>query len=404
MRLLIHDYAGHPFQVQLSRELARRGHEVVHAYAGGLVTPRGDLSRRPKDPASFSCVEVPMSPDYRTNKYSFVKRRGYEIQYGRELVGLVEKVRPDVVLSGNTPTEPQWAFVQAARKLRIPMITWVQDFYSLAVTKLAQKKLPVIGGLAGWWYRHLDALCFRNSARIVAITDQFVPILGEFGVPAERVCVIPNWAPLDELPPRPRSNPWSVKQGLEGAFVFQYSGTLAMKHNPDLLLRLALHFRGDSQVKMLVASEGPGADYLTQQKTAHGLENLMLLPFQPFSDLPDMLAASEVLIAILEPDAGIFSVPSKVLTYHCAGRPILAAIPSENLAARIIREQRSGVCVDPRDLDAFVAAAVTLRSTPKECAEMGERARSYARRDFDIGTISDRFEALFRDAKAVVGN
>ena len=24
MRLLIHDYAGHPFQVQLSRELARR--------------------------------------------------------------------------------------------------------------------------------------------------------------------------------------------------------------------------------------------------------------------------------------------------------------------------------------------------------------------------------------------
>jgi len=31
MRLLIHDYAGHPFQVQLSRELARRGHSVTHA-------------------------------------------------------------------------------------------------------------------------------------------------------------------------------------------------------------------------------------------------------------------------------------------------------------------------------------------------------------------------------------
>jgi len=30
MRIGIHDFSGHPFQVQLSRELASRGHEVVH--------------------------------------------------------------------------------------------------------------------------------------------------------------------------------------------------------------------------------------------------------------------------------------------------------------------------------------------------------------------------------------
>jgi hypothetical protein len=46
MRLLIHDYAGHPFQVQLSRELARRGHSVIHAFAGGLLTPRGSLQKQ----------------------------------------------------------------------------------------------------------------------------------------------------------------------------------------------------------------------------------------------------------------------------------------------------------------------------------------------------------------------
>jgi hypothetical protein len=43
MQLLIHDYAGHPFQVQLSRELAMRGYSVVHAFTGGLLTPRGSL-------------------------------------------------------------------------------------------------------------------------------------------------------------------------------------------------------------------------------------------------------------------------------------------------------------------------------------------------------------------------
>src|SRR5664280_3290446 len=60
MRLFVHDYAGHPFQVQLSRELARRGHAVVHAYAGGLLTPRGTLQRCERDPRDFKAVEVRM--------------------------------------------------------------------------------------------------------------------------------------------------------------------------------------------------------------------------------------------------------------------------------------------------------------------------------------------------------
>src|SRR5690606_41352472 len=32
LRILLHDYCGHPFQFQLAVELASRGHDVVHAY------------------------------------------------------------------------------------------------------------------------------------------------------------------------------------------------------------------------------------------------------------------------------------------------------------------------------------------------------------------------------------
>ena len=184
MHLLIHDYAGHPFQVQLSRELARRGHQVTHAYAGGLLTPRGAMHRRPDDPPTFQSVEVPMSPNYRADKYSFLKRRRHEVEYGRELALMVAQLKPDLVISGNTRTEPQWTFTQACGRLGAPMVTWVQDFYSLAVDKLARRKLPIIGGLAGRWYRRLDSLCFRSSAGIVAITEDFRPMLDAFGVPA----------------------------------------------------------------------------------------------------------------------------------------------------------------------------------------------------------------------------
>src|SRR5450631_3453912 len=42
-RILLNDYCGHPFQVELSRELARRGHEVLHVYSADDQTPKGDL-------------------------------------------------------------------------------------------------------------------------------------------------------------------------------------------------------------------------------------------------------------------------------------------------------------------------------------------------------------------------
>lgn len=395
MRILIHDYAGHPFEAQLSRELARRGHQVTHAYAGNLLTPRGALQLKPGDAPSLEFVEVPMSDQYRANKYSFLKRRGYEIAYGAELAGLVGRLRPEVVISGNTPTEPQWTMIETARRLRVPVISWVQDFYSVAVDKLARKKLPVVGALAGAWYRHLDGKCFRASAAIVSITEDFLPILSGFGVPSDRVTVIPNWAPLDELPVRPRRNAWGAQYGLDDKFVFHYSGTLAMKHNPDLLRELALQFRQDPAVRIVVVSEGPGADYLKNCQAREKLDNLLLLPFQSFDLMPDILASADVLVAVLEADAGVFSVPSKVLSYHCAGRPLLAAMPGQNLAARIIQENATGFCVEPKDQAAFVEQARRLRLDTAFCARAGLAARAYAEKHFAIGSITDRFEAIF---------
>lgn len=402
MRILIHDYAGHPFQVQLSRELARRGHAVTHAFAGGLLTPRGALEKRPDDPAGFEVVKVPMSPDYRSNKYSFLKRRGYELAYGDELAALVGSLRPELIVSGNTPTEAQIRMIRSAQAAAIPVISWVQDFYSIAVDKLARKKFPLVGAWVGAWYRHLDRRCLQASAGVVAITKDFGPALADFGVQPERISVIPNWAPLDELPLRPKANAWSARHSLGEKFVFLYSGTLAMKHNPDLLRQLAVAFRADQDVRVIVITEGPGAEYLRDKKATEGLNNLQLLPFQPFADMPEVLASADVLLTVLEREAGVFSVPSKVLTYHAAGRAILGAMPAENLAARILKEEGSGVCVEPEDANGFVSAAQQLRSDASIRTNLARRARTYAEREFDIVRVADRFETVI--AGAIQGN
>jgi glycosyltransferase involved in cell wall biosynthesis len=119
-----------------------------------------------------------------------------------------------------------------------------------------------------------------------------------------------------------------------------------------------------------------------------------LLPFQPYEVLPDVLASGDILLTLLEADAGAFSVPSKVLSYLCAGRALLAAVPSDNLAAEVVRRSGGGILVEPGDDADLVAGAGRLLSDRGLREELGLRARRYAEENFDVATIGDRFEPI----------
>jgi len=396
MRLLVHDYAGHPFQIQLSRELAKMGHEVLHAFAGSLQTPRGDLVKGEQDAASFSVREVAMDPDYAKYKYSFVRRRNMEVGYGKQVAQLIRTWKPEGVISSNTPTETQDPIVKATHEVNARFVYWLQDFYSLAVDKLVRKKIPVVGGLIGNYYRRMEGRQLRASHQVVAITEDFAPILTqEFGVPDDRITVIPNWAPIDTLPVCEKDNDWSRHHGLQDKFVYLYTGTLGMKHNPELLLGLAEQYRNHDKVRIVVISEGIGAEWLAEQKKEQQRGNLLLMPYQDFSAMPQVLGTGDVLCAVLEEDAGVFSVPSKVLTYLCAARALLLAVPQVNLAARIIHQQKAGLTVPPADVPAFLEAAELLRANPHLAARCAQKARDYAKNTFKIQEIAVKFENIF---------
>jgi colanic acid biosynthesis glycosyl transferase WcaI len=366
MKILIHDYAGHPFQVQLSRALAHRGHTVVHAYATELQTPRGDLSQRADDAPTFRVAPVEMDARYTEHKYSFLKRRRYEAAYGQRLRELIEQERPDAVLSSNTPTEIQDSVVRGAKAAGARFYYWVQDFYSLAVDLLLKKKLPVIGNAVGYYYKRLDRKHFRQSDGIVNITDDFNPVLKGWGIDLGKCVTVPNWAPIESLPTRCKDNAWSRGHGLHDKFVYLYTGTMGMKHNPALLSGLAQKYQNDDRVRVVVISEGLGAEWLKAEKAKGGLENLVLMGYQPFSALPDVMGTGDVVIGVLEADAGVFSVPSKILSYLCAQRAILLAAPQVNLATRTVVAQKAGLTCAPDDIPGFLAAAGLLFDLPEQ--------------------------------------
>jgi putative colanic acid biosynthesis glycosyltransferase WcaI len=398
MRILIHDFAGHPFQVDLSRELARRGHSVIHAYSPDVTTGRGRVTRSEGDPTGLAIRAVELGRQF--SRYSLFRRPRDELAYGRRLGHHVDTFRPDVVLSANTPLLSQRRLRGRTRRHGAAFAYWLQDLLGVGTGAELGRRLGPIGRIPGGALERVERRLLVKSDVVVAISDDFLPLLREAGVHPDRVHVIENWAPIDELPERPRHNKWASRREWSDQFVFLYSGTLGLKHEPRLLLELAKRFRSDRRAAVVVISEGLGADWMRTQAREQALENLRVLDYQPYEQLPEVLATADVLVALLESSAGVFSVPSKVLSYLCAGRPLLASMPEENLAARTIKRAEAGIVTVSGDAAAFTESAELFLSNPNLRIEMGQAARSYAERTFRIDAIADRFENALTDAVA----
>lgn len=404
----VHDFSGHPFQAELSRELAAEGLVVEHAYSSQYTSGKGRLEHLPGDPEtlSFRAIETPR----RFEKYSPVGRMRFERSFANTWIKQLTEQRPDLVIACNVPLFALHRFSKFARRSNLPYVLWHQDVFSLALAEELERKLPHVPGLphlavaAGSLYlTHLEKDVVRHARRVVAIDDAFVREYEQWGLSTNHVDIIPNWAPIDEIVPQERDNLWAAANiSHTGPVRLLYAGTLGRKHNPLLLIDLVegLRQRG-VEATLTVVSEGEGADLLAEAAAKNQLidDHVQLLPFQPAEQLSQVLGSGDILIALLEPGASRFSIPSKVLSYLAAGRPILGIMPAGNPAAADIRAA-GGTVVEPTcsGIATAVSWIETVSADTETRTELGFRSRELAIERFGIETISKHFVELIREA------
>lgn len=394
MKILIHDYGRYPYTLQLARSLAKRGHDILYLYNAAEL-PRSKTGRQAGAAPPIGIRGISLSKPY--NRWSLIKRWFRENEYGKMLADELSKFCPTVMICANTPLLIQAQAVKTCKKNQIGFLFWVQDLQGSAIYAILQKKIPVLGALIGKYFQLLEREQLRQSRQIVLITEGFRPLTEKLTNHKKDISVIPNWMPLDELPVRPKCNEWAKQHGLENKFCFVYTGVLGFKHKPALIVDLATRFKHNDNVRVVVVSEGVGADWLKKKQHELSLDNLVNLDFQPFELIANILGTADVLFGILEPEASQYSVPSKVASYLCAQRPILYSMALDNLAAKILICNAAGMVFPPDDDQGFISAAASLVEDIKTRDQLARNARKYAECHFDIEKITDQFERIITE-------
>ena len=245
----------------------------------------------------------------------------------------------------------------------------------------------------GWADRALRGLTHRAIA-VSGSTRDF--LVRERHVPASRVRVIWNGAPLDEFAPVPREQALAVRRQLglqDEQLVIGSVGRLsAQKGHVHLLDALPAVFASHPRARLLLVGDGDEEPRLREQAARLGLGERVVFAGHR-ADVPAVLGAID-LLAISSLYEG---TPLALFEAMAAGKAIVST--SVDGCREVLDEGRTALLVPPGDAPALAAALGRALGDEDLRARLSAGARQDSRR-YDIRACVGNMEALYDEVLA----
>jgi glycosyltransferase involved in cell wall biosynthesis len=158
--------------------------------------------------------------------------------------------------------------------------------------------------------------------------------------------VIENWA-IEAIRPIPKTqNPFAQQYGLDRTFTVLYSGNIGRLHDIETIAQ-AIVLLQDQPIQFVFIGNGPKQPILTEYLEKYQLQNLLLLPFQPRSQLTNTLTACDISLVSLIPGAETTVAPCKLYGMLAAGRAILSIAQPGSYVDGLLRDAECGLNCPP---------------------------------------------------------
>jgi glycosyltransferase involved in cell wall biosynthesis len=257
----------------------------------------------------------------------------------------------------------------------------------------ADPRMPAYQALA-------DRLLAPLTDRAIAVSHSTRDFLvSKRAVPAERVRLIWNGAPLGEFAPAGRDRALAARRELglpEEALVIGTIGRLnAQKGHTHLLDALALLRTRLPDLWTLIVGDGDLMDSLKEQATRLGLGDRVVFAGHR-SDVPDLLAALDVfcISSLYE------GTPLALFEAMAAGRPIVST--AVDGCREVLEDGVSGLLVPPADAEALAGALERVVRNAELRGALGRRALEESRR-YDVQACVEQMQTLYDQVLAEGG-
>jgi glycosyltransferase involved in cell wall biosynthesis len=259
----------------------------------------------------------------------------------------------------------------AAKIKGIPVVLEVNSPHAFERKKLVQDiwHIPLVPFL-------VESMVMKLADRIITVSDILKSYYLERTIGADKISVVANGVDIDRFSPNVSSQTISEKYQLADKVVLGFIGSFHYWHGIENLRRL-IEFTSSKfeNVVYLLVGDGPLKNQLTEFVKDRGLsEDVILTGYVPHDEVPNYLAAMQVVLAPYPASDFFYFSPLKIFEYMSAGKPVLASRLGQ--ISEMIQHGENGLLYQPEDIANLCQNAAALVEDKYLRARLGENARA----------------------------
>ena len=365
-------------------ELRRRGHRVtvIAPFPSKAGRQEGVARRRFGFASTVSPVwgRVIRCPTWFSRGAGLITRLVEYLTFGMtSTLAFFSTERPDVLYVNSWPLFGAGPIVAAARARRVPVVLSIQDVYPESL--VAQGRFQE-GSFAVRLMQATDGAIARHVFRAVVLDKDFRSTYARTrSLPEDRVEVIANFiAPEVIVPDCVDGVLIRKKHGIPAeSLLAVYAGNVGPASGAEDLVRAFAYMPPQSALHLLVAGQGSNLEGCRRLSRELRCKQVAFESPWRVEDTSAVLAAADVLVLPTRGGQAVASMPSKIISYMLAARPmVVQATPGSPLATTVSAAE-CGVVVPPEDPRAMAMALMSFATLPPEVRrERGKAGRSYA--------------------------
>ena len=262
---------------------------------------------------------------------------------------------------------------------RIPYVISIQDIYPESLVNQGRIK-P--GGALESILKSADSWVASRADSVVVLSREFCSIYEDTRlVPRGRVHIIRNWGAAEFLDfSAVDSGAVRSRLGIRrSSFLYVYAGNIGVAAGLETLIREVQIAGRQHDIVLLIAGDGSAVARCKDLAAATIDDRVVFRSPWPVEETAEILGCADAFVLPTLAEQAQVSVPSKLISYLFAGRPVLAVASPGSEIDEIVRESGCGwVVPDTGSGSIAKVLAAVARTDRDELTIMGRKGREFA--------------------------
>lgn len=307
-------------------------------------------------------------------------------------LGLFER-RVSVILSPSPPLTIGFVNILLGKLKGCKVIYNVQEIYpDILVDHTNLRSKPII-----YILKQLERFVYNRSSAVTTIDQVFYDTISTRFDQPEKLHIIPNFVDTSLYRPLAKSeiNLDSTLFPDDNRLKVMYAGNIGHAQDWAPLIEVAKRLLGQPIV-FFVIGEGVLKEKLEADVEAYDLTNVIVLPYQPRSLMPQLLAYADLQFIFMTKGMDGSGFPSKVYTIMAASKPLLVASGAHTPICRFLKDVGCAQLIDEHSFAKQVVGIerFLLQSDKQQFQDMGAKGRLLIEAQYNKDIVTQSYVSL----------